>query len=316
MQILRHYQDIPKDLQGGVVVLGNFDGLHRGHQTVIGNAAEIARAANIPLLVMSFEPHPISFLKPDQAPFRLTPLRVKAHQIEALDVDGLVILAFDHKLSSMMAEDFVRDVLNDGLKARHVVVGYDFCFGKGRVGTPDMMRDIGHFDVTAISPISSPDQQVYSSSNVRDHLKKGKPGHAAALLGRPFEIEGRVEHGDQRGRTIGFPTANVSLGEYLRPLNGVYAVRVGIEETNGQTIWQDGVANLGTRPTVDGKTEKLEVHIFNFNQDIYGKHMRVALIEFIRPEQKFDSIDALKNRIEEDSIIAQRILHTRAAGAI
>lgn len=314
MKVLRHFENIPSELKGAVVVLGNFDGVHRGHQRVIWDARQIAQDTNVPLIVMTFEPHPRDYFGLEEAPFRLTPFRNKAHQLEALEIDGLIVLSFDDHLSSMSAEEFIEEVLVKGVAASHVVVGYDFCFGKARRGNPDLMREFGEFSVTAINPVTSPDQEIYSSSRIRNYLKSGKPGHAAAVMGRPFEVEARIEAGAQMGRTIGFPTANVELGDYLRPLYGVYAVRAGFER-DGQMQWFDAIANMGKRPTVDGLTELLEVHLFEFSDDIYGHYLRVAFIEFIRPEQKFDGLDKLKAQIEEDCLIVKQILHTRAAGA-
>lgn len=315
MQIIRDRKNIPSSAKGGVVVIGNFDGVHRGHQAVIGQAADLAEAASVPLVVLTFEPHPRSYFRADDPPFRLTPFQNKAHHLEALEVSALVALDFDAELAGMVAEDFVAEILVNGLAAAHVVVGYDFCFGKGRAGTPDKLREWGGFPVTTVQPVASADEEIYSSTQIRDYLRTGQPGHAAALLGRPFEIEGTVNTGRQLGRTIGFPTANVGLDDYLRPLYGVYAVRLGLEQADGHVEWHDAIANLGNRPTVDGVQEQLEVHVFDFDQDLYGKVVRVALIEFIRPERKFDGLDALKAQIEDDCHIARRILHTRAAGA-
>ena len=318
MQILRHYSPVPEDLAHGIVVLGNFDGVHRGHQIVVGEGLTAAREANAPLLVLTFEPHPVSVLRPDAPPFRLTPFRVKAHYLEALKLDGLVVLHFDQILASMAAEDFVREVLVAGLKAQRVVVGYDFCFGKGRTGNAALLQKMGAelgFAVTIVSPAAGSDGQVFSSTQIREHLKAGRPGHAAAFLGRPYEIEGRVEPGDQRGRTIGFPTANLALGEQLRPAYGVYAARAGLGGENGTESWHDAVVNLGRRPTVDGHKELLEVHLIDFAQDIYGRHLRAALIEYLRPEQRFAGLDALRAQIAKDKDTAIRILSTRRAGA-
>ena len=314
MKIVRANETLPEDCKGGVVVIGNFDGVHRGHQAVIGEAWDLAQAADVPLVVLTFEPHPRSHFRPDDPPFRLTPFANKAHHIEALGVDCLLALEFGPVLAEMSAEDFVRMILVEQLQASHVVVGYDFCFGKGRAGNPDRMREWGGFPVTAIEPVASLDEEIFSSTKIRDYLRNGMPGQAAALLGRPFEFEGMVQKGDQVGRTIGFPTANVKLDDYLRPLYGVYAVRLGLE-WNHRVTWYDAVANFGKRPTVDGLRELLEVHLFDFDEDLYDRIVRVALIEFIRPEMKFDGLDALKAQIEEDCHVARRILTTRAAGA-
>ncbi len=316
MQVIDSIVAVPRSLRNGVVLLGNFDGVHRGHQAVIGRGAELARG-DAPLVVVTFEPHPRSFFRPDQPPFRLTPAQNKVHHIEALDVDGLVVLRFDAAFSNLTADAFVRRILVDGLAARHVVVGHDFAFGNKRAGTVDTLTEMGKelgFDVTVVEPVASADKEVYSSTRIRDYLATGKPGHAAALLGRPFEVEGPVGEGAKRGRTIGFPTANLALGDYLRPAYGVYAVLAGIEREGGEA-WYDAIANLGKRPTVDGESELLEVHIFDFDEDLYGQILRVALIEYIRPERKFDGLEALKAQIEADCVTARRILHIRSAGA-
>jgi len=316
MQVIDTIDAVPRSLRHGVVLLGNFDGVHRGHQAVIGRGADLARD-NGPLIVVTFEPHPRSFFRPDQPQFRLTPALNKVHHIEALDVDGLVVLRFDAAFSNLTADAFVQRILVEGLAARHVVVGHDFAFGNKRAGTVDILTQMGKelgFDVTVVEPVASADREVYSSTRIRDYLAAGKPGHAAALLGRPFEAEGPVSEGARRGRTIGFPTANLALGDYLRPAYGVYAVLAGIEREDGEA-WYDAIANLGKRPTVDGESELLEVHIFDFDEDLYGQILRVALIEYIRPEQKFDGLESLKAQIEADCVTARRILHTRAAGA-
>lgn len=313
MRILHHYRSVTAELRGAVVAIGNFDGVHRGHQEVIGKAGAIAAESGAPLAILTFEPHPRSFFRPDDPPFRLTTMRNKAHHIAALGVDGLIILTFDGTLAEMSAEAFLEDVLIAGLGVAHVVVGYDFCFGKGRKGTPEMMIERGAFGVTRLEPSATHDGVIYSSTRIRDYLRRGNPGQAAALLGRPFEIEARVVRGDRRGRTIGFPTANLTLGDYLRPAYGVYAVRAGVEERD-HVDWYDAVANFGKRPTVDGLTEMFEAHLFDFAGDLYGKYLRVALIEFLRDEKKFAGLDELQAQIAKDSETARRILRTRAAG--
>lgn len=314
MRILRHYETVPGDARGGVVVLGNFDGVHRGHQAVIGAAAEDAARLGAPLVVVTFEPHPRRFFRPDDPPFRITPFRSKVIQLGALGVDVLLVLRFDRAMSLMPAEDFARNVLFRALAPRQITIGYDFHFGHQRRGNPAMLKalvpDPAGCTVKVVEPVATADGEVYSSTRIREHLAGGKPGHAAALLGRPFEIEGRVVSGDRRGRTIGFPTANLTLGAYLRPAYGVYAVRAGLGDE-----WFDGVANLGVRPTVDGRKLLFETHLFGVDRDIYGQHLRVALIEYIRPERRFDGLDALRAQIAEDCAAARRILRTRAAGA-
>jgi riboflavin kinase/FMN adenylyltransferase len=317
MRVLRHFENVPGDARGGVVLLGNFDGVHRGHQAVIGAAAEEAARLGAPLVVVTFEPHPRRFFRPDDPPFLLTSFRSKVIQLAALGVDVLLVLRFDRAVSQMSAEDFANKVLIGGLAPRQITIGYDFHFGNQRRGNPAMLKQLAEpvgIAVKVIEPVATADGEVYSSTRIREYLSGGKPGHAAALLGRPFEIEGRVERGDQRGRTIGFPTANLSLGSYLRPAYGVYAVRAGLGDGEA-TEWVNGVANLGVRPTVDGQKLLFEIHLFDFDRDIYGQHLRVALIEYIRPERRFAGLDALRAQIAEDAAAARRILRTRAAGA-
>ncbi|MBP5858944.1 bifunctional riboflavin kinase/FAD synthetase [Marivibrio halodurans] len=316
MQIIQQLSDYPADRRGAVLAIGNFDGVHRGHQAVIGQAARIAEAEGAPLGVLTFEPHPVCYFKPDVAPFRLTPLRSKAHHLQALGLDLMICLPFERALAELTADAFIGEVLVRGLGLSHLVVGYDFRFGKGRAGTVETLKADGRFRVTVVDPSASAAGEVYSSTRIREHLKAGEPGQAAALLGRPFEVEGIVAKGRQLGRTIGFPTANIDLGDYVRPAHGVYAVRCGVSATaGGAPRWLDGVANWGRRPTVDGIGEVFEVYLFDFDGDLYGTSLRIALIEFIRPEKKFDGIDALKTAIAEDCRAAHVILDTRAAGA-
>lgn len=309
MRLIRHCGELPPDLKGCVVALGNFDGVHKGHQAVILTAKRIAAGLGAPLAVMTFEPHPRAFFNPAQPPFRLTPFRVKARLIEALGTDLLYMQHFDQAFANMTAIEFAGDILVGGLEARHVVVGYDYVFGKGRQGTGAMLQklsDDGNFGFTAVPPEMSPNGDVYSSTRVREYLTAAKPAEAAQLLGHYWEIEGRVEHGDARGRTLGFPTANLPLGDYQHPATGVYAVRAGIDQ-GATTVWRNGVANFGRRPTFDKTGELLEVHLLDTNEDLYGKHLRVALIEHLRPERKFSGMNELKVHIAAD-IEAARVL--------
>jgi riboflavin kinase/FMN adenylyltransferase len=312
MRLFRHHAPLPADATGAVLALGNFDGVHRGHQTVIAAAGAAAHALGAPHGVLTFEPHPRQVFRPDDAPFRLTPLRVKARELEALGADLLFSLHFDAEFAKRSAENFVSEILVAALAVRHVVVGYDFVFGRGRAGTVDFLREMGArhgFGLDVISPVADSGTEVISSTRIREHLVAGRPDDAARLLGRAWEIDGRVEHGDARGRTIGFPTANLMLGEYLRPAAGVYAVRIGLEQGH-RTEWHDGVANIGTRPTVGGTDLRLEAHLFDFSGDLYGAHLRVALVEYLRPERKFASFDELKQQIAADAVAA-RAIHQR-----
>ena len=314
MRIFRH-DTVAAAERGAVVAIGNFDGVHLGHQAVIGEAGRIARAGALPHAVLTFEPHPRRVFRPDDPPFRLTPFRAKSRHLEALGVDLLFTLHFDPAFSRRSAADFIEAVLVRNLGVRHAVVGYDFVFGHRRGGTPALLQARGAelgFGVTVVGPIAARAGAVYSSTRIRQLLGTGKPREAAALLGRFWEIEGRVERGDARGRLIGFPTANLMLGDYLRPAAGVYAVRVGIEQ-DGRTQWHDGVANLGQRPTFGGSDLRLEAHLFDFDGDLYGRHLRVALIEHLRPERKFPGIDALKAQIAADAAQARTLLQAEPA---
>lgn len=314
MAIFRHTRDLPAAARGAVVVIGNFDGVHRGHQLLLADARRQADSLGAPLAVLTFEPHPRSVFLPDQPPFRLTSLRAKAHALQEAGVDDLFVLHFDRAFSLKTAENFVRDILVADLAARHVVVGWDFCFGHKRAGNAGLLKSMGAqhgFGVTAVDPVMTPEGEVYSSSIIRGHLREGRPAKAAELLGRPWEIEGRVEQGDRRGRTIGFPTANIGLGDYLRPAVGVYAVRAGRDpgiEHGTETRWLDGVANFGRRPTVAGEDLRLEVHLLDFDEDLYGETLRVRFIDFIRPEKRFDGLDALRAQIGLDCGRAREIL--------
>jgi riboflavin kinase/FMN adenylyltransferase len=312
MRIVRTLGEIPPSLKRGVVALGNFDGLHLGHQAVIGTALKAARESGVPAGVMTFEPHPRQFFRPDEEPFRLSPFRIKCRLIEAMGVDYLYSQTFDREFSRHSAESFVTDILVGGLAVSQVVVGFDYVFGHNRGGNVDVLRAMAPrhgFKVVAVPELkqTSPEGLRYSSSNVRALLKDGRCAEAARLLGRYWELEGRVEHGDQRGRTLGFPTANLPHGDYLRPAKGVYAVRAGIDH-GMTTVWHDGVANFGNRPTFDKKDLLLEVHLFDFSGDLYHRHLRVALVDYIRPERKFAGLEEIKAQLGKDCETARKLL--------
>jgi riboflavin kinase/FMN adenylyltransferase len=310
MRIVRTLSDAPRQAKGSVVALGNFDGLHRGHQAVIKVACDAARAAGVASGVMTFEPHPRQFFNPDHEPFRLSPFRIKARLIEAMGVDYLFTQTFDREFSQRSADNFVREILVEGLNAAHVVVGYDYVFGHKRSGNVALLKEMAAthgFAVTAVSEMRDGGGPRFSSSNIRAALKEGRPADAARLLGRFWEIEGRVEPGDQRGRLLGFPTANLPHRDYIHPAKGVYAVRAGVDQ-GGQTVWHNGVANFGSRPTFNKTDVLLEVHLFDVSENLYGRHLRVALVEYIRPELKFGSLEALKAQIGQDSAKARDLL--------
>ncbi|MEE8622893.1 MAG: bifunctional riboflavin kinase/FAD synthetase [Alphaproteobacteria bacterium] len=312
MRIFRHYENLPPEARGAAVTIGNFDGVHRGHQAVIGEAGRVAKRLDLPLGVLTFEPHPRSVFQPDAPPFRLTSLRTKAHDLEALGVDCLYVLHFDLEFSKRTAQAFVADILVGGLEVRHVVVGDDFVFGHARRGNVEelgrMAAEQG-FGLTCVAPVTAAAGagKVFSSGAIRDLLRQGDPRAAARRLGRFWELEGRVEEGNRRGKGLGFPTANLGLGEYLRPATGIYAVRAGLDQGR-DTVWRDGVASLGRRPTFGGKELLLEVHLFDFSADLYGRHLRVAMIEFLREERKFDRPDALVAQMREDAERAREVL--------
>ncbi len=307
MQVFRHYENLPPAARGATVAIGNFDGVHRGHQALLKHAKTLGTK----LGVLAFEPHPQEFFKPGGERFRLTPFRAKARLLERFGVDALFALHFDAAFAALSADDFVTKVLAQGLGAKHVVVGQDFQFGKGRAGNIEFLRASGPAHGFAVSTFDligiGPDAKI-SSTRIREALREGKPEIAAELLGHPWTVEGRVEHGDQRGRTIGFPTANVSLEGYLEPALGVYAVRV---ELAGKSY--NGVANFGRRPTFDKKDVLLEVHIFDYAGDAYGQQIVVSFVHYLRPEMKFSGLDALKAQIAKDSERARALLSAKGA---
>ena len=300
-----HWQATPAQWQGGAVALGNFDGVHRGHQVLLDRTAEQAKVLNAPVVALTFEPHPRRFFVPDTGPFRLTLPPAKVRLLGEYGVQAVLAQHFDEAFAALSADAFIDDVLLKGMGARHVVCGYDFTFGARRGGNVEMLREMGArkgFGVTVLDPVMR-EGEIYSSTSIREALRVGWPSEAAELLGHAWEIEGVVEEGDKRGRTIGFPTANVALGEHLRPRFGVYAVRASIDGK-----WLNGVANLGRRPTIGKLKENFEVNVFDFSGDLYGKTLRIALVDFIRAEMKFSGLDQLKAQIAADAQAARTIL--------
>jgi riboflavin kinase/FMN adenylyltransferase len=317
MKIFRHYEDVPNSCKGAVVAIGNFDGVHRGHQALIARAAAVAKAEGAPLGVLAFEPHPQEFFRPQNESFHLTPLRTKARLLAECGVQVLYALPFDNSMSQKGAEEFVRDVLVDGLGVRGVVVGADFRFGKGRSGDAAFLVEAGRrfgFAVEIFDTLIAHDTQKISSSEIRAALKGGKPEVAAKLLGHWWTIEARVEHGDARGRELGFPTANMALDGYLKPAFGIYAVRATFLENEKPVGTYDGVASLGIRPMFKTDIPLLESYLFDFSGDLYGKHLAVELVAYLRPEMKFESVDALKARMTKDSEAARAALDRAGGG--
>ena len=308
MAVFHGYTDLPDAARGAVAALGNFDGVHRGHRAVIETACALGRDLDAPCAAAVFSPHPRTVFQPDAPPFALMTDGQRARALKAAGVGAVFHIPFDRAMAAMTPEQFVRDVLAEGLGLKGVVTGADFCFGKDRAGDAEALKALGaRYGVTAriadaVKIDGAPDK--ISSSTVRAALRDGDARAAAGLLGRPFAIEGVVSQGDQRGRLLGFPTANIALGEYLRPKFGVYAVIAHLPD--GRTV--PGVANLGSRPTVDGTEARLEAHLFDFEGDLYGQQLEVELIDFIRPEQKFDGLDALTAQIAADSAMARKML--------
>jgi len=311
MKIFRHTRDVPDAYKGAVVALGNFDGVHLGHQALIGHARKLAEERGAPLGVVAFEPHPQEFFHPGGESFRLTPFRVKARLIAGLGADAMFALAFDAEMAARSAQDFVLDVLVEGLGVGCVVVGDDFQFGKGRSGNTTVLAYMGEmegFGVDIFHPIAVAGGEKISSTRIREALKSGRPADAARLLGHWWAVQGRVEHGDARGRTIGVPTANMRLDDCLKPAFGVYAVRATILDDDHAVATHDGVANFGIRPMFETNVPLLESWLFDFNGDLYGKHLSVELIAYLRPEAKFDGLDALKAQIAKDAEQARAVL--------
>lgn len=305
IEVFQSLAETPGAHRGAAVAIGNFDGVHKGHTAVIQAARAAARARGVGLGVLTFEPHPRSVLRPHGPPFRLGDWRGKARGLEALGVDFMAISEFSADFAHQTADDFVETALVDALGVAHVAVGEDFRFGKGREGDTAFLIKAGAvhgFGVTSVPAMAGPDGVVFSSTAIRDALAAGDIERATALLGRPWEASGVVAHGDKRGRTIGFPTMNIYLGDLARPALGVYVVEALID---GDDAWIPGVANLGRRPTVGGEDERLEVHLFDFDRDVYEKPVRVRLLSFIRPEKKFESFDALKAQIAADAAVAR-----------
>ncbi len=305
MRIFRTWRGLPEDARGASVALGNFDGVHLGHARVV--AAAHAARPDAPLAVLTFEPHPREHFRPDDPPFRLTLSAERADALAALGVGLIYEMPFDHEFSLITAEAFVADILHRGLGARHLACGADFAFGRRRGGSTGFLGaraealGIGLTLVPALSDAQGP----LSSSRIRRYLQDGYPERATEELGRPWTIRGIVAHGDKRGRTIGFPTANVPLGRHLEPARGVYAVRIRLPDG---TVC-GGVANIGRRPTVnEGPESRLEVNVFDFDGDLYGGELAVCLLAYLRPEQKFSGLEALKAQIAADAAEARRLL--------
>ncbi|GAB5471396.1 MAG: bifunctional riboflavin kinase/FAD synthetase [Rhodospirillales bacterium] len=314
MQLYRHHTNLPPAARSAALAIGNFDGVHRGHRAVIALAGAQARELGRPFGLLTFEPHPREVLRPDGSPFRLTDFRTKVRILEGLGLDLLYVLPFVEALYSLPAETFVSRVLHQGLGVAHAAVGDNFYFGAKRGGTPDLLVNLGrqHGFTVSVLPRVAAAGQAFSSTAIRRQLAAGDMAGAALQLGRPWEIVGRVLHGAKRGRELGMPTANIDLGASLRPAYGVYAVRVALDEGKAPQ-WRPAVANLGISPMFAYDRPLLEVHLLDFSGDLYGRRLRVALIERLRAEMTFDGLPALMAQMQADAAQARSLLEARQA---
>ena len=297
---------IPAHLAGGIVALGNFDGFHLGHQAVVGAAVARARAEGRPAVVATFDPHPVRFFRPDAEAFRLTTLDQRERLFAGAGADAMVVFRFEAELAGLSADAFIAERLIATLKVGGVVTGEDFTFGRAKAGNVAALAAAGQvlgFSADAVGPVTL-DGEPVSSSRIRAALRAGDCQTAARLLTRNFAIEGEVQHGDKVGRTIGYPTANIDMGKYLRPAYGIYAVRGRLAD--GRML--NGAANLGIRPQFTPPKELLEPYFFDFDGDLYGQVIEVELVEFLRPEARFDSLDGLQAQMAADCEQARQIL--------
>ncbi len=324
MSLFRTLKSLTDTCRYGVIVIGNFDGVHKGHQAVLAQARKKAESFNAgpdatPVIALVFDPHPRQFFAPHAPPLRLTRLLTRAQLLEQYGANHTLALTFDAVMAGMSPRAFIRDILMEALCAKAVCVGHDFHFGKNREGTPELLKAYGaenNFDVEildAVTPVES-GTRPYSSTAIRECLTRGEIRFATKLLGHAWQLEGEVSHGDERGRTINFPTANVSLYDYHLPLFGVYAVTAEIKSGTYKGHVFDGVANLGIRPSFETPTPRLEVHLFDFDAMIYNETIAVSLIDFIRPEKKFEGLNELKSQIAKDAQTAKQTLATQATG--
>ena len=296
MAVYADFRSLPEDARGFSIALGNFDGLHAGHLAVM----EAARASGHRLGVATFEPPPRAFFRPNDPPFRILRPEARNAKILASGADAVFELPFNADMAGMTDEQFARDVLADGLGAAHVAVGFDFRFGRGRMGDAPRLASLGRamgFGVTIVEEVETGDGVKASSTAIRQALRAGEPERAANMLGHPWVVDGLVEHGEKRGRTIGFPTANIHLHDLIHPRYGVYAVRARIE---GERDWRDGIANFGRTPTTGLRDPLLETMLFDFEGDLYSKRLEVALVAFLRPELKFDAVEDMVERMHRD----------------
>jgi len=301
-------KNLPDAARGCVVAIGNFDGVHPGHRALIKQAGDIAASLNAPLGIITFEPHPRQFFQPAGEPFRLSLAPMKHRLLQECGAAHIFSLPFNHELSQLTAQEFIDKILVGALNVKHIVVGENFAFGKGRSGTVATLAESEKFGLTVVQPVASPEGQIYSSSAIRTLLRQGDFAAAEKLLGWPWQIEMPVAHGDKRGRELGYPTANQNVPEYIRIPYGIYAVRVLIED---ESQWREGAANFGIRPMFEIAQPIFETFIFDFSSEIYGKNMRVQPVRHLRSEQAFKGIPALIAQMKEDCIAARAVLKSK-----
>jgi len=306
MQRLTLAGGIPDDLKGSIVALGNFDGFHLGHQAVVNRAIQRAFHERRPVIVATFEPHPVRHFRPDVPPFRLTSLDQREHLFAHAGADAMLVFEFGAALASMDAEEFVSNVLGEQIGAAGVVTGDDFSFGKGRRGDAALLKEVGDTYAIAAEAVLQVELngERISSGRIREELIAGNIGEATHMLSRDYAIEGVVQHGDGRGRDLGYPTANIEMSDYQRPKYGIYAVRVTLDDGSEHP----GVASLGVRPMFDPAQELLEAYLFDFDGDLYGRKIEIALHAYLREERKFEGLEALTAQMREDEAAARQLL--------
>lgn len=309
MQVVSSIDAIPQEVLGAVLVIGNFDGVHIGHQAIIEAARRIAGELGKPCALITFEPHPRKLFRPDDPPFRITPPTLKRQRLELAGVEWLIELTFDWDFASQSPAEFIDRFLSNGLQPSHVVVGRDFCFGQLREGTSQSLVDAG-YEVTIIEKVESSDGDDLSCSTIRQALQQGDLARANSLLGWQWEMTGEVQRGEQRGRTLGYPTANVPLGDVLHPAYGVYAAWVKVVSDGEDAPWMASATNIGIRPMFEIPVGQIESFIFDFDRDIYGRLLRIRPVQRLRGEAKLESLDALVRQMGKDCQQARTILGT------
>ena len=315
MRVFNDYKNIPEEAKHSVLAIGNFDNVHKGHQEILKRGKLIAQRMNAPFAVMIFEPHPRSFFHPEEPSFRLSSLRAKIRYLDLCGVDFLFIVHFNHEFAQKTPQEFISDILVKELQIRHIISGYNFRFGKNRAGNNALLRSystIAGFESTDVGAITDEFGLIYSTAQIRAYIMSGKPYNAGQMSGRPWEIEGRVLNHDKLNRTIGYATAEIEINDYINPAYGVYAVRAcvipsSIHDTDLLEL-NDGIGFFRLRQTPSGNAKLFGIHLFDFNEDIYGANLNIQVIDFIRHQKKFNDVDAIKEQIQEDILQVKKVL--------